>query len=105
LPAILFGNAALDIEVKDDGDVNNVTNTTDVRRLAMRVDWALLANRLGGSRSDETLDRIEHYLLARPTSGATRKVIRGFTHRATDDGDFIRRAFIAFMSLPEYQLS
>jgi uncharacterized protein (DUF1800 family) len=105
LPAILFGNAALDIEAKDDGDVNNVTNTTGVRRLSMRVDWALLADRFVASSSGETLDRMEHYLLARPTGEATRKLIREVTHGAASEADFVRKGFTAFMSLPEYQLS
>jgi hypothetical protein len=48
---------------------------------------------------------MEHYLLARPTGEATRKLIREVTHGAASEADFVRKGFTAFMSLPEYQLS
>ncbi|HTF19740.1 MAG TPA: DUF1800 domain-containing protein [Chryseolinea sp.] len=105
LPAVLLGNAEVAIEAKDDGDINNVTNTTDTRRLSMRVDWSLLAKKFHGHSAEETLHRIEDYLLARPTRDDNRKLMREFTHSAADESDFVRRAFIGYMSLPEYQMS
>jgi hypothetical protein len=105
LPAILFGQAESTIDLKDDGDVNNVTNSAGKRRLGMRVDWSLLAAKFAGFETSVTLDRIEGYLLARPTSEANRKLVRGFTRSATDNADLVRKAFMGFMSLPEYQMS
>ena len=105
LPAILFGQADPGIEPKDDGDANNVTNGAGARRLTMRVDWTLLATKFGGSEASQTLERIEAYILARPTSESNRKLVRGFTKKASGDEELVRMGFMGYMSLPEYQMS
>jgi len=105
LPNILFGQSELDIEAKDDGDVNNVTNVPDPRRLTMLVNWSALADKFNAPTDDQLLDAVENYLLARPTTVQNRRKIRLYTGKAADSADVVKRAFVAFMSLPEYQLS
>lgn len=105
LPSVLFGTGEINVDVKDDGDVNNATNTAGARRLAMRVDWSLLARKFGGSSTAATLIKIEEYLLARPAGKTSRKVVEAFTRRSKSEAELARDAFIAYMSLPEYQMS
>jgi uncharacterized protein (DUF1800 family) len=105
LPSILFGQAESPIEAKDDGDVNNVTNSANSGRLSMQVNWAALTLKFSTSGSNALIDSIENYLLALPTSAANKRRIRTYTDAANGEDDRVRRAFIAFMSLPEYQLS
>jgi hypothetical protein len=101
----LFDHVETGINAKDDGDINNVTNAADARRLSMQVDWSGLVKKFGNANSEASLDGIENYLLARRTTPANRHRIQQFVHAAKSDEDQLRRAFIAHMSLPEYQLS
>lgn len=105
LPSLVLGSVEPDIEPKDDGDINNATNDMTTRRLSMRVDWALLDRQLSGYSAAETLERLEQYLLARRTTNANRAMIHRQLSHLPSGPDLVRRAFIAYMSLPEYQLS
>lgn len=105
LPAVLLQHVETDIEAKDDGDANNATNHANTKKLAFTVDWDKLAHLFVRHTSEESLEAIEYFLLARPSSTANRNTIRLLTGKALNDSDFIRAAFFGFMSLPEYQLS
>ncbi|MFZ6013548.1 MAG: DUF1800 domain-containing protein [Bacteroidota bacterium] len=105
LPSFMFRKAETDIEAKNDGDANNVANQTGrARRLVFKVDWEGVANRWRKSNVKETLEEIEDFLLARPATDANRKMIAKIVG-STKDTEFVKNAFIGFMSLPEYQLS
>jgi uncharacterized protein (DUF1800 family) len=104
LPSIMLKNAPTDFEAKDDGDANNAANTAKANKLVFRVDWAPLVSRFMKGTAEESLALIEDYLLAKPTSNANRKLVRESVENSENDNVFIQKAFIGFMSLPEYQL-
>lgn len=105
LPATLLKNTETTVEAKDDGDVNNATNAAGARKFSFQPDWTSLAQRFVKNSVDETLTDLEDYLLAAPTSSENRKIVASYSGKSKDDPEFIKKAFIGFMSLPEYQLS
>jgi uncharacterized protein (DUF1800 family) len=105
LPMILFGGAETDFQATDDGDANGLVKDGDGKRmLQCKVDWAMLANKFTRSSHDETMQLIESFLLSRSTSKSNRELVAERANRAQNDPEFVKRAFIGFMSLPEYQL-
>ncbi|HEY5751296.1 MAG TPA: DUF1800 domain-containing protein [Chryseolinea sp.] len=105
MPALIFKNLTTEYVPKDDGDANNATNKAATRNLNCTVDWASLAQQFTKASTDETLAVVEDYLLATPTTAANRKLVATQASRSTRDDDWMKQAFTAFMSLPEYQLS
>jgi hypothetical protein len=105
LPSVLLKKMQTDIEAKDDGDANNETNLAGAGRLGLTVNWKRLADFFIRSNTEESLDVIEYFLLAKPATTANRNIIRGQTGKSQNDPEFIQKAFIGYMSLPEYQLS
>jgi uncharacterized protein (DUF1800 family) len=73
-------------------------------RFAFQVDWAKVAQQFTAKQSTTTLQRIEDFLLAQPTTQANRALIEKYTSTAANDLEFVQRAYIGYMSLPEYQL-
>ncbi len=105
LPMLLFGGAETDFEASDDGDANGLgKEPKQKRKLHCNVDWASLAGQFTKTSSDETIANIESFLLARPTTLANRKYITRMAGATSDGAEFIKKAFIGFMSVPEYQL-
>lgn len=105
LASVMIKNAETNIEAKDDGDANNATNYSKAKTLFFRAPWEELANRFVKGTADESLAAIEDYLLAKPAMQTAKKVVRSYSGNALSDPEFIRKAFVGFMSLPEYQLS
>jgi len=105
LPSLLLKNKEADVDVKDDGDANNVTNVAKTNKLAFTVDWDKLTERFMKHSSERNLEAIEYFLLARPATAANRNTIGIQAGKSLNDKEFIQKAFIGFMSLPEYQLS
>jgi uncharacterized protein (DUF1800 family) len=104
LPGILLRGDSTDFQSKDDGDINNLTNNFGQARFAFQVDWAKVAQQFTAKQSATTLQRIEDFLLAQPTTQANRVLIEKHTSTAANDLEFVQRAYIGYMSLPEYQL-
>jgi len=104
LPSVLLKNGETDMEAKDDGDVNNEPNAAGSKRLGLTVDWKRLASFFTRHNTEETLEEIEDYLLAKSTTTTNRNIIRAQTGKSLNDPEFIQKAFIGYMSLPEYQL-
>ncbi len=105
LPSILFNKGETDFQGKDDGDVNNLSNDVRKSKISFAVDWGSIANQFAKERSTKTLEQIESFLLARPTTKENRVLIDKYTVSSGNDVEFVQRAYIGFMSLPEYQLS
>lgn len=106
LPAVLLQNSEINFQAKDDGDVNNETNKLAKQsKLAFHVDWEPVTQHFTKASAEETIATIENFLLPRITSEANHKLIHQYAGKSSSDTDFIRKAFIGFMSLPEYQLS
>lgn len=106
LPTMLFRNAESTFQAKDDGDVNDATNTAaKPGQISYSVDWGKLAGLFSKSSSEQTLEALENFLLVRPTTPENRKMISAFAGEAKEDLEFLKKACIGFMSLPEYQLS
>ena len=105
LPMVLFGGMETDFQAPDDGDANGLVKEGDGKRmLQCKVDWAMLANQFTKSSRDETMQVIEAFLLSRPTLKSNRELVSERAGQAPNDQEFVKRAFIGFMSLPEYQL-
>lgn len=106
LPSILFNSGGeTDFQAKDDGDVNNLSNEVRKSKIAFGVDWNPIANEFVKEQSTKSLEQIESFLLARPTTKENKVLIDKYTASASSDVEFIQRAYTGFMSLPEYQLS
>ncbi len=105
LPMLLFGGVETDFETSDDGDANGLGKEREgKRRLHCKADWSMLANRFTKTAAAETIDTIETFLLARPTTKTNRDFISQLAAVAPNDQEFIKKVFIGFMSLPDYQL-
>ncbi len=105
LPMLLFGGAETDFEANDDGDANGLGKAEKAKRkLQCNADWSALAKRYTKSSSDDTLQAVQEFLLSRPTTTENLKNVGRVASAAVNDEEFIRKAFIGFMSVPEYQL-
>ena len=105
LPMLLFGGAETDFEASDDGDANGLGKVAKAKRkLQCNVDWSLLAKQFTKASSDDTLRTVQEFLLSRPTTPENQKNVSRVAAAAANDEEFIRKAFIGFMSVPEYQL-
>lgn len=106
LPAVLLRDSEIMFQAKDDGDVNNVTNGYDkARKISFEVDWPMLTNKFMKQNSTSTVEAIEDFLLPTSTLKANRESVYQLAVNGEDDTGFVRKAFMGFMSLPDYQLS
>lgn len=105
LPGVLLQHERTEILAKDDGDVNNLINRPRKSKINFSVNWSPLVNRFLKSNQEESLNEIEHFLLAIPTSKGNRELINRFASFGKTDEELIQRAFTGYMSLPEYQLN
>jgi hypothetical protein len=105
LPGILLRGERTDLQVKDDGDVNNLSNQMGTPKFSFAVNWEPVAQHFVAANSLTTLQQIESFLLARPTHSENRTLIEKYTASARNDLEFVQRGYIGFMSLPEYQLN
>lgn len=106
LPTLLMRNAPSNFEAKDDGDANDATNSVaKPGQMSFSVNWISLANAIHQSASEKTLKIIEDFLLAKSTTSENRKLITAFAESGKTEPEFLKNAFIGYMSLPEYQLS
>jgi uncharacterized protein (DUF1800 family) len=106
LPGMLLNNIDSSFQAKDDGDVNNDTNKANsASKMSFMVNLELLANRFTKDTTAATLDSIEAHLLASPATASTKKLIATLAGNSQHDLEFIKKACIGFMSVPEYQLS
>lgn len=106
LPGLLFNNIESGFDAKDDGDVNNDANQANkAGTISYSVNLNVLAEKFIKSTTAETLDAIEEHLLSCPASTENKKLIATLAGNAKDEPEQIKRIFIGFMSMPEYQLS
>jgi uncharacterized protein (DUF1800 family) len=106
LPTLLFNNIESEFDAKDDGDVNNDANKANkASKISYSVNLEALAKKFTKASSAETLDMVEDHLLVCPATTENKKMISTITANSASDPEFIKKAFIGFMSLPEYQLS
>lgn len=106
LPSLLLRNTENQFMAKDDGDANDVTNTiAKAGKISFSADWNTLTKAFVKNSASETLASVEDHLLAVPTTTANQKMISVFAESGSDDSEFLKKVFIGYMSLPEYQLS
>ncbi|TXH24230.1 MAG: DUF1800 domain-containing protein [Cyclobacteriaceae bacterium] len=106
IPSQLLNNIESPFDAKDDGDVNNDANKANkASKLSYSADLATLAKQFAKATSAETLDAIEDHVLACAATAENKKLVTSWANSSKDDQEFIKKAFIGFMSLPEYQLS
>jgi uncharacterized protein (DUF1800 family) len=106
LPTLLLRNTESSFQAKDDGDVNDATNSAaKPGQISYSVEWEKMTGIFRKSSADKTLDALEDFLLNKPTTEDNRKMITAFASEAKEDLEFLKKACIGFMSLPEYQLS
>jgi uncharacterized protein (DUF1800 family) len=105
LPAMMLQGSESTIEAKDNGDVNDLTNQVKRNKLSFSVDWEKLTNTFLKDTALETLEALEYHLLVTPVTNSKRKRMQRYIDSGSNDVEFIQRAFIGLMSLPEYQLS
>jgi uncharacterized protein (DUF1800 family) len=106
LPTLLMRNAESTFQAKDDGDVNDATNAAaKPGQISYAVDWESLGRTFNKNSSAQTLEGLESFLLSKPTTAENRKMISAFAETGKEENEFLKKAFMGFMSLPEYQLS
>ncbi len=104
LPGMLFSEGETDFQAKDDGDANNVNNEFRGRNLTLMVNWNKLTDVFTKPSVAQTIEAISSMLLARqPSASHTSRVLR-WVNTASTDEEVVRNAYLALMSLPEYQL-
>ena len=105
LPQLLFGGAETDFEASDDGDANGLGKIPEgKRRLHCNVDWSAIAAKFTQPGADSTQAKAEDFLLARPTSSDNRNYIARLAAGSPNEPEFIKKIFIGYMSLPDYQM-
>lgn len=106
LPGLLLNNIDSGFDAKDDGDVNNDSNKANkANRISYAVSMEMLATKFTRASAEQTLDGIEDFLLACPITAENKKLVTSLSRTGKNDVEFIKKAFIGYMSLPEYQLS
>lgn len=106
LPGLLLNNIDSGFDAKDDGDVNNDTNKANkANKISFSVSLDALADKFTKSSAEQTLESIEDHLLVCPVATENKKLVSTLSGSGKSDIEFIKRAFIGYMSLPEYQLS
>jgi uncharacterized protein (DUF1800 family) len=106
LPGMLLSNIDSGFNAKDDGDVNNDANKANkANKISYSVDIDSLVNLFVKESAAATLDAIEAHILACPARTESKKLVSGLVGTPGNDPEFIKKACIGFMSLPEYQLS
>lgn len=105
LPAVMLRNEEPTIQAKDDGDVNNLTNQVRKSKISFSVDWTPIANRFIKDNTENTLLEMESFLLSRPTTAENRLLVSKYASGASNDLEMVKRAYVSYMSLPEYQLN
>ncbi len=106
LPGMLLNNIDSAFTAKDDGDVNNDSNKAiKANKISYSVNLNTLTKVFTKDSALATLDAIEAHLLACPALAENKKLVSDLAGKTGSDPEFIKKAFIGFMSLPEYQLS
>lgn len=106
LPGMLLNNIDSSFNAKDDGDVNNDANKANkANKISYTVNLDTLAKVFTKDSATATLEAIEAHLLACPALAESKKLVSDLAGKTGSDPEFIKKAFIGFMSLPEYQLS
>lgn len=106
LPGLLLNNIESGFDAKDDGDANNDANKANkASKISFDVKLESLVHKFTKGSASETLEHIEDFLLSCPATAESKKLVSTSTAASKDDTEFVRKAFISFMSLPEYQLS
>lgn len=106
LPATLFKNADIAFEAKDDGDANNDTNRANrPGNILFAVDFEALAEKFTKQSAEATLAEIQEHLLACPLLPGNQTNVSKAVIKSANDAEFVKRAYMALMALPEYQLS
>lgn len=106
LPTLLMRNAQSTFEAKDDGDVNDATNAAaKPGQMSFSVDWISLGKTFYQSTAQKTIESVENFLLAKPTTTENRKMITAFAESGKTEPEFLKKTFTGYMSLPEYQLN
>jgi uncharacterized protein (DUF1800 family) len=104
LPTLLMRNAESTFQAKDDGDTNDATNgAAKPGQISFSINWENWRRSFQGPTP--LLEALEYFLLAKPTTEENRKMISAFAGTSQDEVDFMKKACIGFMSLPEYQLN
>jgi len=105
IPMLLFGGVETDFEARDDGDANGLgKEERSKRKLQCNADWAYLADKFTKTSSSDTLQSVQEFLLSKNTTAANQQTVGRVASAATNDQEFIKKAFIGYMSVPEYQL-
>ncbi len=105
LPALLFAGTETDFQANDDGDANGLGKVSEgKKKLHCTADWSAVAARFTRTTAEATQAQTEEFLLARPTSPLNRKLIADMAVGSPNDQEFIKRIFIGYMSLPDYQM-
>lgn len=106
LPAILLNSIDSSFDAKDDGDVNNDANRANKsRKISFNINMELLAQAFVKDSASATLDAVAEHLLTCPVTARSKKLVSAQVESSRQDLEFVKKAFIGFMSLPEYQLS
>src|SRR5258708_3262306 len=98
LPQLIFHKQETEFQAKDDGDVNSLREKKPKRDFSLDVSWENLANRFSGDRKN-AYQKIENYLLSRPTSAQNKELILKFSNGANSEPEWVKLIFTGIMSL------
>src|SRR5260370_30138565 len=87
MPQLVFHKQETEFQAKNDGDVNSLREKKPKRDFSLDVSWENLANRFSGDRQ-YAYQKIENYLLSRPTSAQNKELILKFSNRAKSEPEW-----------------
>ena len=104
LPSVLFRDADLPMEAKDDGDVNTeFLARSNFKLMKASANWAGFVTAFGGKPETETAAALAHFLLQCDLSSTNARLVLQNADRTSNEA-LIRSLAINIASLPEYQL-
>ena len=99
LPAMMFSGKESNISAKKDGDVNTEYQTKK-RSFKANVDWEGFSKSIV-IKNKNIVEELSQYLLQVPVNEAFKQ---GITNKIQNESEAIKKATLALMMLPEYQV-
>ncbi len=103
LPELIFKDAEISFQPKDDGDVNTENLSKKIKQMQAIIDWTAFQSNFSTNNPQELLDKLDAYLLARPLSNQQKSMILSKSEGETGI-ELIQNLCQSIASLPEYQL-
>ncbi|MEO1054159.1 MAG: DUF1800 domain-containing protein [Bacteroidota bacterium] len=104
IPTLIANNKPITYESQKDGDVNTQNLGKRVKNLVGDIAWPKLMEHLYDDNDQQLVEKAERYFLSTSLTAQTKKQAVAYVGTGTDENDRLKKACVAIMSMPEYQL-